>query len=119
MPDPAVRARLGELTRARRMRVPAEEGGWPPRPIAPARAASEPEAAAVPRSEHVGVEAFLPGGEWHGPQGAVFVHETLRSQVERRHGHWRRLEAVPVHTDRVVPPARARPSHTPVLRPHS
>ncbi len=111
MPDPALRARLGELTRARRMRVPAEEGGWPPRPIAPARAASEPEAAVVPRSEHVGVEAFLPGGEWHGPQGAVFVHETLRSQVERRHGHWGRLEAVPAREDVLAALARAGLEH--------
>jgi uncharacterized protein YprB with RNaseH-like and TPR domain len=38
----------------------------------------------------VGVEAYLPGGEWHGERGAVYVHERLRSDVERRHAHWGR-----------------------------
>ena len=50
----------------------------------------------------VGVEAFLPGGEWRGDHGAVFVHECLRSQVERRGDHWGRLEAPPEGEDEIA-----------------
>ena len=40
----------------------------------------------------VGVEAYLPGGEWRDAQGtAVFVHERMRSDVEKRGRHWGRL----------------------------
>src|SRR6266699_1504196 len=92
MADATLRQRLGELTRERRSgaretaadaRPPDAEGG----------ARSAPFIAAT--SEAVGVEAFLPGGEWHGPEGSVFVHECLRSQVERRLGPWGRLGGAP------------------------
>ena len=95
MADSTLRDRLGELTRARRARVPHESGGPARRPGTPAWGGPESEPAAATLSEQVGVEAFLPGGEWQGPQGAVFVHECLRSQVERRRGHWGRLGAPP------------------------
>ena len=43
-----------------------------------------------------GVEAFLPGGEWrHERHGAVYVHERLRADVERRKAHWGRLPEPP------------------------
>jgi uncharacterized protein YprB with RNaseH-like and TPR domain len=43
----------------------------------------------------VGVEAFLPGGEWRDERGAVYVHERLRSDVERRRHHWGTLGEAP------------------------
>lgn len=43
----------------------------------------------------VGVEAFLPGGEWRDERGAVFVHERLRSEIERPRRHWGRLDDTP------------------------
>jgi uncharacterized protein YprB with RNaseH-like and TPR domain len=53
-------------------------------------------AARAPAAAGLGVEAFLPGGEWRGERGAVYVHERLRSDVERRRPHWGRLgEAAP------------------------
>ncbi|MBI1799362.1 MAG: ribonuclease H-like domain-containing protein [Candidatus Eisenbacteria bacterium] len=42
-----------------------------------------------------GVEAFLPGGEWRDDRGAVYVHERLRSDIERRRSHWGLLDAPP------------------------
>ena len=51
----------------------------------------------------IGVEEFLPGGEWRdgpdftGTPGAVYVHERLRSEIERRKPHWGRLEPPPPH----------------------
>ena len=42
------------------------------------------------------VEAFLPGGEWrHERHGSVYVHERLRSDVERRRISWGRLPEPP------------------------
>jgi uncharacterized protein YprB with RNaseH-like and TPR domain len=75
----ALRQRLGDLARARR-------SGASDRAPAPRAAAA---AAAV------GVEAFLPGGEWRGQRGAVFVHERLRSDIERRRSHWGSIGASP------------------------
>ena len=49
----------------------------------------------------VGVEEFLPGGEWRdspdftGRPGAVYVHERLRSAIEKPKPHWGRLEPPP------------------------
>jgi hypothetical protein len=80
-----LRARLGELVRGR-------------------RAAADPAAAGAPlpalrppgqREEGVGVEEFLPGGEWRDERGAVFVHERMRSEVEKRRAHWGRLGVPP------------------------
>jgi uncharacterized protein YprB with RNaseH-like and TPR domain len=39
----------------------------------------------------VGVEEFLPGGEWRDERGACFVHERLRSEIEKPGRHWGRL----------------------------
>ena len=65
-----LRERLGDLVRRRR--------SGPVTP--PGRVAEAPD-----RALAAGVEAFLPGGEWrHDRHGAVYVHERLRSDVERR-----------------------------------
>ena len=45
-----------------------------------------------------GVEAFLPGGEWCDARGRVFVHERLRSEVEKPRAHWGKL-GVPPETE--------------------
>src|SRR5438874_1323916 len=79
-----LRARLGELVRARRVDAP------PP----PPRAADD-RRTAVREARGVGVEAFLPGGEWRDAGGAVYVHERLRSDVESRCAHWGRLGVPP------------------------
>ena len=77
--DGGLRTRLGELVRARR-------AGAEPPPAAPPRAAAA----------GVGVEAYLPGGEWRDERfGAVYVHERLRSDVERRRPHWGTLPEGP------------------------
>ena len=86
MSDSTLRERLGDLTRARRAPAPDPVG---------ARPAREREPVVRGTAEPVGVEAFLPGGEWRGASGAVFVHECLRSQVERHRAHWGSLEAPP------------------------
>ena len=81
----ALKARLGELARARAPGAP------------PGGAASDNGShAPAPRGEAtVGVEAFLPGGEWRDERGAVFVHERLRSEVEKPKSHWGRLGSAP------------------------
>jgi uncharacterized protein YprB with RNaseH-like and TPR domain len=39
---------------------------------------------------------FLPGGEWHDEYGGtVYVHERLRSQIERPRQHWGKLGQAP------------------------
>ena len=91
----ALRERLGELVRRRRA------GSLLPVPGVP-----EPEASPAPRRRRVkkipkgasvtGVEAFLPGGEWRDARGgAVYVHERLRSDIERPHANWGRLPQPP------------------------
>lgn len=95
--DDRLRTRLGELVRARRARslTPADPGT----PVAADSAAPAPKRARRRRvvPEHaVGVEAFLPGGEWRDAEGAsVYVHERLRSDVEKRRAHWGRLPEPP------------------------
>jgi uncharacterized protein YprB with RNaseH-like and TPR domain len=124
----ALRARLGELARTRKARMGpdsepvaapddeagaaglARDGGWlhthtlARRPVSAPR--REPTAAGVPpgfSAPAVGVEEFLPGGEWRdspdftGRAGAVFVHERLRSEIEKRKPHWGRVETPPPH----------------------
>jgi uncharacterized protein YprB with RNaseH-like and TPR domain len=77
----ALRMRLGELARTRRFRMePARE-----RP---------PVAQAVPSA---GVEEFLSGGEWRDEGGAVYVHERLRSDVEKKRAHWGTLGVPPAN----------------------
>jgi uncharacterized protein YprB with RNaseH-like and TPR domain len=60
------------------------------------RALPDPSSALAHRSPFaVGVEAFLPGGEWRDDRGAVFVHERLRSQIETPRSDWGRLREAP------------------------
>ena len=79
---PELRSRLGELVRARRR----DKAPWP----------DSGNTRVEPRSPHaVGVEAYLPGGEWRDEQGTVFVHERLLSEIERPRSDWGWLEAPP------------------------
>jgi uncharacterized protein YprB with RNaseH-like and TPR domain len=43
------------------------------------------------RSRGVGVEEFLPGGEHPTARGVVYVHERLRSEIERPRAGWEAL----------------------------
>ena len=79
-----LRERLGELVRSRRAgALPTHaHGANDVAPPASGPAGTHDRAA-------TGVEAFLPGGEWrHERHGAVYVHERLRSDVERPHSSW-------------------------------
>ena len=78
-----LRARLGQLARSRRgggigaVESPSgtRELDAETSPVGAARRRSQDA-----RSPHaVGVEAYLPGGEWRDEGGAVYVHERLRS----------------------------------------
>ena len=115
-----LKARLGELARGRR--AAAMEGTSGAGDSARAEAVEDPERkedagdpgallsapagsgcedaprsgrAGRRRAEGLGVEAFLEGGEWRDERGAVFVHERLRSEIERRRAHWGRLGEPP------------------------
>jgi uncharacterized protein YprB with RNaseH-like and TPR domain len=55
----------------------------------------------------VGVEEFLPGGEWRDGRGAVYVHERLRSTMERQRTHWGRLDEPPPCEVEIATLARA------------
>ena len=78
-----LRERLGELVRHRR------SGETP--------AAAAPALDPAPRREWArawsGVEEYLPGGEWRGDHGTVYVHERLRSDIERPRARWGPLPA--------------------------
>lgn len=100
----SLRERLGELVRRRRSALPPAA---PDRERAEDRATVSAEAparrkrsGALPKRARTGsvdparegVEAFLPGGVWtHERHGSVYVHERLRSDVEKRKAHWGRL----------------------------
>ena len=62
-------------------------------PVAAPGANGARERRAAPVSTPLGIEAFLPGGEWRDARGAVYVHERLRSEMERPALHWGCLEA--------------------------
>jgi uncharacterized protein YprB with RNaseH-like and TPR domain len=82
-----LKARLGELARGRRAGAAGAEAPRPRRAAGRrARAGNGAEA---------GVEEFLAGGEWRGERGAVYVHERLRSEIERRRAHWGKLGEPP------------------------
>jgi hypothetical protein len=90
-----LRLRLGELARSRRagaipvVRERPSNGGFP---LEPPACAQGPRG----RSPHaLGVEAYLPGGEWRDQHGAVFVHERLRSEIEPPRRDWGRLDDSP------------------------
>jgi uncharacterized protein YprB with RNaseH-like and TPR domain len=50
----------------------------------------------VAKPAPAGVEEFLPGGEWRGRHGAVYVHERLRSTIEKRKRSWGSLDEPPI-----------------------
>lgn len=100
-----LRGRLGELARLRRagatQTTDSAEGGssaWvaanAPEPGVDERVRAAHRSSGEPVSP-VGVEEFLPGGEWRDARGAVFVHERLRSEIERRRPHWGLLGTPP------------------------
>ena len=72
-----VLARLAE----RRVRASVDEAA----PVAPA----------VSRREEVGVESFLPGGVLENAYGRVYLHERLRSEIERPTNKWGRYPSKP------------------------
>ncbi|NOT34944.1 MAG: hypothetical protein HOP12_12340 [Candidatus Eisenbacteria bacterium] len=86
--DSRLGARLGALARSRH-ETPAEtsservDGA-----VAADEAAVEPAVAA----NELGVESFLPGGEWRDEHGAVYVHERLRSELEAPQLAWGALD---------------------------
>lgn len=91
-----LRQKLGALARSRRSRELSEP---------PEGAARDPREdprrgwIARPGEAIAGVESFLPGGEWRDEKGgAVYVHERLRSDVEKRRLSWARLGA-PAETE--------------------
>jgi uncharacterized protein YprB with RNaseH-like and TPR domain len=111
-----LRARLGELVRRRRagqlapagvhaVRSPRTATGHAAAGEAPSvDAPGDAAAAAIPvrsqeatsREVATAIAAFLPGGEWRDAQGRpVYVHERLRSEVEKRRPHWGRLPMPP------------------------
>ena len=99
-----LRTRLSELARSRRFELASSAGAVatapePPLLAPPAGSLESFEALRTVRVEpdRVGVEAFLPGGEWRDSDGAVFVHERLRSEIERARPNWARLEEPPEH----------------------
>src|SRR2546426_4562593 len=106
---PGLKERLGELARSRRAGAlirgndgdgldaigaiggaAAEVGSDPAPGHGPSRTPSRGWNASA-----VGVEEFLPGGEWRDERGAVFVHERLRSAIERPRLEWGRLGEAP------------------------
>jgi uncharacterized protein YprB with RNaseH-like and TPR domain len=97
--DETLRARLGELARGRRAGVAKLGAGVPnaaapPRKRARSKGAARAGAAGSARTATpapAGVEEFLPGGEWRDAHGVVYVHERLRSEIEKRRPHWGRL----------------------------
>ncbi|MEO5988759.1 MAG: ribonuclease H-like domain-containing protein [Candidatus Eisenbacteria bacterium] len=97
-PSDALKSRLGELVRKRRAGtlMPAGRTGMKDeevlaQPTRRRRRMTEPEPAVM-----LGVEAYLPGGEWRDAKGtAVYIHERLRSDVEKRKPHWGRLPEPP------------------------
>lgn len=109
----SLRERLGELVRRRRtqpIETPAAAGAEPtgePAPFGADGAADDGLSVGAPPGTRrgrlpshdpraTGVEAFLPGGEWrHERHGGVYVHERLRSDVERRRPAWGRLPEPP------------------------
>lgn len=74
-----LRSRLGALARSRRLER---------KPDAP----RERSPGAREQIEFLGVEEYLPGGEWRDRRGTVWVHERLRSVVDEPKKHWGRLD---------------------------
>lgn len=90
----SLRARLGALVRSRRTAI---ASGDAPESTA---SAETPRTRAKRRKRDdalaAGVEAFLPGGEWRDEKGVpVYVHERLRSEIEKPRRDWGRLPEPP------------------------
>jgi uncharacterized protein YprB with RNaseH-like and TPR domain len=68
-------------------------------------------AADPPISLDTGVEEFLPGGEWCGAHGSVYVHERLRSTIERPRRSWGALDEPPVGEPELAAVAAAGLEH--------
>ncbi len=49
----------------------------------------------APAADAGRLEEFLPGGEWRDERGAVYVHERLRSEMERPELDWGLLQTPP------------------------
>ena len=93
-----LRERLGELVRRRRASTPPATAAAESRTLVTTEAKPKPRRRRVTATDPgaTGVEAFLPGGEWrHDKHGTVYVHERLRSDVERRRSTWGRLPEPP------------------------
>lgn len=103
-----LRARLGELARLRRARTlpgadpspDADAASW--HRIAP-RTTPQPWAQVQRTLTPLGVESFLPGGERTDTHGRVWVHERLRSELERgapsRGATWGTLSTPPAREE--------------------
>ena len=97
----SLRDRLRSLVLARRGAEPATDvRAGNGAPGAAAALATRANGVAIDADPvEAGVEAYLPGGEWRDARGAVYVHERLRSTVERPRDHWGRLELPPAEED--------------------
>jgi len=92
----SLRERLGQLVRSRRAGALPANGTHGTTDVAPPEKPAARKRAGSHDPTATGVEAFLPGGEWrHERHGVVYVHERLRSDVERRRAHWGRLPEPP------------------------
>lgn len=87
--DAGLRDRLGTIARGRRL---GRSGA------VPGEAAREGAGRGRRRRtgpDGLGVEEYLPGGEWRDARGAVYVHERLRSSMERPDPRWGVLGEAP------------------------
>jgi uncharacterized protein YprB with RNaseH-like and TPR domain len=81
----SLRERLGELIRAERRAPPPQSGGAEVGAWVGAEVAEPPDAAGEPRCVvPAGIEEVLPGGVLEGPEGPLFVHERLYSELGER-----------------------------------
>ena len=98
-----LRERLSAITRARRFardESAIDREGAPRFPPAVPCEADGHDPGAAPlwswqSTARTGVESFLAGGEWCDELGAVYVHERLRSEIEKPKPHWGRLGEPP------------------------
>lgn len=75
-----LRSRLGALARSRRLEQRADD----PREFTAGHVGEN--------AELLGVEEYLPGGEWRDKRGTVWVHERLRSTIDKPKKHWGQLD---------------------------
>jgi len=105
--DRKLRERLGAITRARRSPAPGSPAARGPAAGAPNAPGQWRPALDGSAALEAGVEAFLPGGEWRDAGGAVFVHERLRSDIEKPRANWGLLGAPPRDEEELVRLAEA------------